>query len=346
MTELRKDPIIQRWVIISFNQGTLIEDAEVKRLFPFEDKKEKCPFCPGHEYENPHNIYIIKKDEGNPDPSNWLLRVIPDKFPILTIEGKIDRNAEGIYDRMDAIGANEIVIETPEHNNNWASMETIQLERIINTYRLRSLDLRKDRRIRHFMVLKNHGSPSSAYIHPHSNIVAMPIIPKRVEEELLGSKHYFDYKERCVYCDIIKQEKISEKRVVFQTKEFIVLTPFASRFPYEIWIIPKGHLSDFAKIPESHIPDLASCLKRISYLVKTTLNDPSYIMYLHSGPVQEYENPEYPWEDSHKDNYHWHIEIIPRLIRTAGFEWGSGFYINPVSPEDVAHNLRTAIPII
>jgi UDPglucose--hexose-1-phosphate uridylyltransferase len=171
--------------------------------------------------------------------------------------------------------------------------------------------------------------------HPHSQIIALPIVPRRVMEELEGSKAYFNYKERCVFCDIIRQEKEQAVRVVHENREFIALTPFASRFPFEIWILPKNHSSSFEDIPYFHYASLAELFSDTLKRLSLCLSDPPYNFMLHTSPVGEKLN----------DYYHWHFEIIPRLTRVAGFEWGSGFYINPTSPEDAAQILRETPPV-
>jgi UDPglucose--hexose-1-phosphate uridylyltransferase len=261
---------------------------------------------------------------------------VPNKFPALRIEGELDRRGEGIYDKMNGVGAHEVIIECPDHDATLASVPQEHFEKVLLSYRDRMNELYRDRRFKYMAIFRNQGEVAGASLaHPHSQIIALPIVPRRVMEELEGSKAYFNYKERCVFCDIIRQEKEQGMRVVNENREFIALTPFASRFPFEIWILPKNHSSSFEDIPHVDYASLAGLFSDTLKRLSLCLNDPPYNFMLHTSPVGEKLN----------DYYHWHFEIIPRLTRVAGFEWGSGFYINPTSPEDAAQILRETPPV-
>jgi UDPglucose--hexose-1-phosphate uridylyltransferase len=330
--ELRKDPITGRWVIISTDRSRRPGD------FSREPVVIKgggiCPFCPGNEHRTPPEILAYRPGE-NParDSSGWNLRVVPNKFPALGIEGELERQADGMFDKMSGIGAHEVVIETPNHTETLATMPLKRVEDVFWAFRDRILDLKQDRRFKYIMVFKNHGEPAGASLeHPHSQLIALPILPKQVVEELEGAKRYFANKERCIYCDIIRQELEERIRIAAENQDFVTLSPYAPRFPFETWILPKRHESAFENSPSNFYENLARMLRMI--LVKSihVLDNPAYNLVLHTSPIQENTN----------DYYHWHLEIIPKLAKTAGFEWGTGFYINPTPPEEAAKFLREA----
>jgi UDPglucose--hexose-1-phosphate uridylyltransferase len=328
MPELRKDPITGRWVIISTDRARRPSDFKQESVVVTGSRF--CPFCPGNEDKTPPEVLVYSTD-GLRGDSRWSLRVVPNKFPALRVEGELDRQGEGLYDRMNGIGAHEVVIECSDHMKTLADMEERQVAELIWAFRDRILDLKKDRRLRFVMMFKNHGEAAGASLeHPHSQIIALPVVPKRVQEELDGARRYYDFKERCVYCDILRQEIRDQERIVIQTEEFLSVCPFAARFPFENWIIPFRHDSHFETIHEREVYNLAWVLKSVLRKMNQALEHPAYNLIIHTAPVQE---PGYV-------HYHWHIEIIPKLTRVAGFEWGTGFYINPTPPEESARFLR------
>jgi UDPglucose--hexose-1-phosphate uridylyltransferase len=328
MPELRKDPITGRWVIISTDRARRPSDFKQESVVVTGSRF--CPFCPGNEDKTPPEVLVYSTD-GLRGDSRWSLRVVPNKFPALRVEGELDRQGEGLYDRMNGIGAHEVVIESSDHMKTLANMEERQVAELIWAFRDRVLDLKKDRRLRFVMMFKNHGEGAGASLeHPHSQIIALPVVPKRVQEELDGARRYYDFKERCVYCDILRQEIRDQERIVIQSDEFLSVCPFAARFPFENWIVPFRHDSHFETIHEREVYDLAWVLKSVLRKMDQALEHPAYNLIIHTAPVQE---PGYA-------HYHWHIEIIPKLTRVAGFEWGTGFYINPTPPEESARFLR------
>ncbi len=332
MPELRKDPIIGRWVIISTERAKRPTDLHAA---PEEIKKGGfCPFCVGNETKTPPEIMAYRQAGTLPDTPGWNLRVVPNKFPALQIEGNLDRRGEGMFDRMNGIGAHEVIIETPDHEKTISTMSIKEVEDILWSYRDRILDLEKDKRFKYILIFKNQGSAAGASLeHTHSQVIALPIVPKRVSEEIEGSKKYFSYKERCVFCDIIRQELDSNVRVVKENRGFIAIEPFTPRFPFETWILPKMHDSAFEDGLKEEYEQLAEILRDSLLRLDIALNNPPYNFLLHNSPLRE----------NHSDFYHWHIEIIPKLTKVAGFEWGTGFYINPTPPEEAAKFLREAI---
>lgn len=331
MPELRKDPVVGRWVIIATERSrrpTNFGDG------PTLNPKAFSPFAEGREDMTPPEVFAIRPGGGPANSPGWQVRVVPNKFPALQIEGTLDRRGEGLYDKMNGVGAHEVVVEGPDPNLQLADMPVEQIQRILQAWKERMLDLQKDKRFRYVLIFKNHGARAGATLeHPHSQIIATPIIPKMVQEELDGARHYFELKERCVFTDIIDQETSdgNGRRVVCTTDQFIALEPFAPRFPFETWILPREHRSSYQTITDpAEFLDLARILKDTLQRLNAALDSPPYNFVLHTAPLGEADLP----------YYHWHLEIMPKLTRVAGFEIGSGFYINPTPPEDAAQYLR------
>lgn len=335
MPELRKDPIIGRWVIIATERAKRPDQFGSSVEGPAEGE---CPFCEGKESHTPKEVYTIRK-HGQANERGWQVRVVPSIAPFLRIEGELDRRGHGLYDVMNGIGAHEVIIETPQHINNIADLTPEQISDVLVSYRERILDLEKDPRFKYVLLFKNHGwSAGGGRIkHSRTQLIATPATPKRVKEELVGARKYYEYHDRCIFCDIIKQEIETKERVILDLDGFLAIVPFAARFPFEVWILPKKHSSDFVNCDIEHRLDLAKVLKLVLSKLKKGLNDPPYNYIIHTAPFRR-EKLGY-WKTVNQD-YHWHIEIMPRLTRVAGFEWGTGFYICPLPPESAAKFLR------
>jgi len=276
---------------------------------------------------------LAYRSSGGRDEPGWRVRVVSNKFPVLGIEGELNRSGDGMYDKMNGIGAHEIIIETPDHAATLSDMTERQIEEVLWAYKDRVNDLKKDRRFRYIILFKNHGEVAGASLeHPHSQLIALPVIPKRVKEELDGSQLYYQLKERCIYCDIIRQEAAASVRMVMETDRFSVLNPYAPRFPFETWILPKRHDSHFEETDAATLQNMAWVLRSTMRKIDKVLEQPAYNFIVHSAPCQ----------DPPLAHFHWHIEIIPKLTKVAGFEWGTGFYINPTPPEESAKFLRDA----
>jgi UDPglucose--hexose-1-phosphate uridylyltransferase len=332
MPDLRRDPVTGRWVIIASERAKRPQDFIRE---PVKLKGGFCPFCPGNEAKTPPEILAYRPDHpGNgKNGPGWLVRVVPNKYPALEIEGDLDRQAEGIYDRMNGTGAHEVIIETPQHEHTFATMPLKRLEDMLYAYRDRIADLRNDQRLKYALIFKNHGEGAGATLeHTHSQLIALPIVPRQVVEELKGARDYHQVKDRCIYCDIVRQEAKDQSRVVFENESFIVVSPYAPRFPFETWIIPKKHDSAFQNSPAHLFSSLAIAIKSLAAKLDRVLDLPAFNMVLHSAPLH----------DDPTEHYHWHMEFMPRLTKVAGFEWGTGFYINPTSPEEAAKFLREA----
>jgi len=328
LPQLRKDPVTGRWVIISPERSRRRSDFIGTRELP--KSQGACPFCRGHEGETPPEI-LSYRDHGN---GAWKTRVVPNKFPALRVEGMLERVGEGLYDHMSGIGAHEVIIETPEHRTSLAELPEKRVEDLFWAFRDRTLDLKRDTRLRYILLFKNHGEAAGASIeHTHSQLIALPVVPIQVQEELEGSRRYFAFKERCVFCDIVRQDSAAGgARVILETEEIVALSPYAPRFPFETWVLPRAHYSHFETAHPSLIQGLAWAVRSIIRKMEKVLEHPAYNFLIHSAPVQE----------GPLEHYHWHLEIIPRVTRVAGFEWGAGFYVNPTPPEESARFLRDA----
>ncbi len=333
MPELRKDPVVGRWVIISTERARRPSDfapAPAGR-----GARGLCAFCPGQEARTPAEILALRPPDTKPDTPGWLLRVVPNKFPALRIEGELEPSGEGLYDRMSGVGAHEVVIETPDHHAMFADLGEARIAEVLGAYRDRILDLEKDPRIQYVMVFKNHGEAAGASLeHPHSQLIATPIVPIMVEEELEGAERHYRIKKRCIWCDIIRQERRGDGRIILEAEGFVALAPFAPRFPFETWILPSAHCSGFEETEVAELRPLGRLLGEILRRMGKVLGDPPYNYLLHSAPLRA----------AGLDHFHWHLEIIPKLTRVAGFEWGTGFFINPTPPEEAARYLRGEVP--
>lgn len=343
MPELRRDPIIGRWVIISTDRAKRPDQFASKADEPSLAPGEKCPFCEGNEQMTPPEICALRKSGSRPNGPGWDVRVVPSISPLLQIEGNLDRHGHGMYDIMNARGAHEIVLETPEHLIE-SQLSNDQLSKSINVILDRITDLERDPVIKYAMVFKNCGKAAGGghIRHSRTQIIGTPVNLKRVKEELAGAKRYFDYRDRCIFCDILKQETANGKRLIEESKNFAAISPFASRFPFETWILPKKHSCDFYKIDRSLIPDLVSVIRIVFAKTKKVLGDFPFNFILHTAPFRRDSSKRRYWETIDSD-YHWHFEILPILTRVAGFEWGSGFYINPLPPEDACKAVREAM---
>ena len=329
MPQLRKDPITGRWVIISTDRQKRPNDFRVERATIIG--REQCPFCPGHESLTPPEVLSYRQNGGAANTPGWDLRVVPNKFPALQVEGTLDREGDGMFDRMNGIGAHEVIIETPDHDRSLAAMSEPEIERVLWAYRERILDLKQDRRLRYILVFKNHGAAAGATLeHTHSQLIALPIVPDFAREEVEGARRHFAIKERCVFCDVVHQELADTRRIVAENAEVVALAPYAPRFAFETWLLPKRHGARFEEAPRHEYESLARLLKSVLQRMERALESPAYNLIVHTAP----------FADDVADQFHWHVEIIPKLTRLAGFEWGTGFYINPTPPEESAKVLR------
>ena len=337
INELRKDPLLGRWIAVLCNSLPPSE-YHIQENSPERLQQDTCFLCAGRESETPPEIMIVPNTSSSDASAPWWTRVIPNIDPVFKVEGDLGRRGEGMYDKMNGIGANEIIIESPHHTVQPEDMGLEQMTRVIHTYRDRMADLENDSRLRYTLIYKNQGRSAGALgSHPVSHLASTPVIPKRVKEELDGAKQYFTYKERCIFCDVVREELRVGSRVIIETRYYAAFCPYASKFPFETWILPKKHSCAFQDTQPHELEDLALILLSVIKKLRMLFPDLSYNYFIHSAPNRVPRKDH--WHTLGED-YHWHLEIMPRFLRTSGFEWGSGFYILPTSPEDAAKYLR------
>lgn len=324
MSELRRDPITGRWVIFAS------ERAQRPADFVFEEPAPpagSCPFCEGNENQTPPEIFAVRPPGLPSNGPGWRMRVVPNKFPALRIEGDLEKSGDGVYDRMAGVGAHEVFIEGAVHASSVTAVPHDVYQHTIFAYRDRLRDLKKDRRLAYALVFKNVGMGAGASLaHNHSQLIATPVVPIRVKQEMEGAHRFFEYRGRCIYCDILRQERAEKSRIVAEFKDFTVIVPYAARFPFETWVVPNRHISHFEDTTNAECESLSDAMLSVLNRLERALGAPPYNYVIHTSP----------FINSNLDYYHWHIEIMPRVTMAAGFEWGSGFYINPVAPEDAA----------
>ena len=340
MSELRWDPLKNNWTIMTLGESRRPQDF----LLPREQTTaHPCPFCSGRESKTPPEIYAWRPGGSAPNQPGWKVRVIPNRFPALRIEGELESRAEGLYDCMNGIGAHEVIIETPEHGEDLCDLAPDHLTEVLKAFRARLQDLRNDSRFRYIFLFKNHGFGQAANLsHAHSQVIAVPLLPPLVATELRSCREHLQRKERCLICDLLRQEQQAGDRIVSDDGNFLTYAPYAARFPFELMIAPLQHRHDFSQQSDQQLRLLAGTLRSALRRIRAALKNPAYSLILHSSPP-----PHLRWGGPEEWSllpaaYHWHIELAPKLTRVAGFEWGSGFHINPTPPEEAAHFLRHA----
>jgi UDPglucose--hexose-1-phosphate uridylyltransferase len=336
MPELRKDIITREWVILAKERAKRPQDFKrrgaMKPDTPEHDPK--CPFCPGNEALTPPEVMAYRGHGLPPNSPGWRVRVTPNKFAALDPAAELGREDYHIYDRMQGAGAHEVVIETPLHNVSPGRMDLRDVEHVIWSYIDRYNDLRQDKRIKYVLIFRNHGEFAGCSLaHPHSQIVATPVIPQKMYNKVRGLAQYREYREKCAYCDILATEEKLGERIVAVNGSFVVLCPFASRSPFETWIVPRAHTASFASMNRFEVMELAEALQETLLRLDLILNDPPYNYQLISAPI----------DGGRYDDFHWYLEIIPRLTTPAGLEMGTSIYINVTPPEDAARFLREAL---
>ena len=337
--ELRKNPVTREWVIIAKGRGQRPADLVVGRSQrePPAERDENCPFCAGNEAMTPPELFALRQG-GPSNASGWLVRVVPNKFAALRAEGTDRVRQIGLHVARDGIGAHEVIIESPTHNRDLWEMPVEQIESVIEAYRQRFLAYESAEMLHYVLLFRNHGPQAgTSLVHPHSQLIAAPVVPHQLQVELQGAATYWEYLGQCVFCALIEEERGTGERIVVETGHFLAVTAFAGRYPFETWILPKRHGIRFAAMTEAEAEDLAHVLKETLGRLAGCLDRPSYNFAIHTAPAAEHN----------VRAYHWHIEIFPRITTLGGFELGSDIYINVVPPEDAARFLQEAkIPTV
>lgn len=327
MPELRQEPVTKKWVVIATERSKRPSD------FPVQQETRKggvCPFCKGNEDKTPPEIMAFRDEGTKPDTPGWWVRVVPNKFPALDpgFTGAPERN---FYFKMPGTGVHEVLIESPEHDSSLESHHSHQVREIFRAWRARYQALINRESIKYIQIFKNEGSVAGASLsHPHSQLIATPVIPPVIAEELKGSQEYYGERGNCLYCEMIDQELRVKTRIAVENDDYLSFCPFASRFPFETWIIPKKHQASFETIDDRILHSLSEIVQGTVQKITGSLNNPPYNIVLHTAPAGYSDVP----------FYHWHLEILPRLTIVAGFEWGTGIIINPTPPEAAAQYLR------
>ena len=338
MSDLRQDIFSGRWVIVA--QAAALEPShfQFKR---FTGAVSFCPFCETNEASTPPEVFAVRREGLPANGPGWSVRVVPNSMPRLGIEGALDRRAEGFHDLMNGVGAHEIVAETPRHDRRLQDLEPSEIATVFRACAARIADLRRDKRIRYVLIFKNHGEEAGAHtiFHSISQLMALPVTPRAIKNKLEVARHYYAIKERCVYCDVLGQELRDMRRVVAENPDFVAVAPFASRFPFEIMILPKTHSCDFVQTSPAALDNLARIVRHVLERLDQTLGGPPYNIALQDGPCRR--RKEGYWATLEHD-FHWHLEILPQIFRIAGFEWASGFFCNPVPPEMAARCLAAS----
>ncbi|HZU44560.1 MAG TPA: galactose-1-phosphate uridylyltransferase [Terriglobales bacterium] len=327
MPELRQNQFTKEWVIIATERAKRPEDLVVQRaLREVPRYSEKCPFCPGNENKTPPEVLRYPAN-GAP----WQVRVFPNKFAALSRDAEPRRSFERFHRRIEGFGVHDVIVETPDHSMAMANMTEAEIASVVRAYKTRYDELSLDPRIAHVTIFKNHGAGAGTSLeHPHSQLIGTPVISSQVRQRFQEAlRHWDDYGD-CMFCEMIREEMFHRQRIVAVTEHFVALEFFASATPFSTYLYPLRHMASFGDISAAEIDDLARMLQTVLGKLYVGLNDPDFNFVIRSAPA----------ESAGVKYYHWYVSVIPRLTRVAGFELGSGMFINTVLPEDAAEFLR------
>lgn len=336
MPELRRNPVNGRWVVVATERAKRPKDFASGHDEPTASSAGKrCPFCPGNESETPPETAAYREPGTEKDSPGWRVRAIPNKFPAFSPDGKPAAQGDDLFVTMDAVGFHEVIIETPHHDRSFATLTEDEAAEVVRMYRDRFRFIAADPRLEYVLIFRNHKREAGASLeHPHSQIIGAPVMPPAVAEEIREMEAYRMAYGSCVVCDMLERELSEGTRVVTSNGHFVAIEPFASRTPFETWIIPRAHSGSFGDLEDEEIPALAAILRDVLARIREGLSDPAYNYMIHTAPLGRRE------EGFEPGVYHWHIEIIPKLVIAAGFEMGTGTYINVTTPESAAEFLR------
>jgi UDPglucose--hexose-1-phosphate uridylyltransferase len=328
MSEIRQDPITGRWVILAPARASRPWHIDVPGN---QAPPAACPFCAGNEVMTPAEVWAERDADSEPNSPGWRVRVVTNKYPALENRGAAGAKKNGLYQAMDGLGIHEVIIESPEHVVRMSALGKQQYERILRAYQARLGAVGNDPRWRYSFIYKNHGERAGAtFEHIHSQLVGLPFVPREAHDQISGARKHFETTQRCIYCDIIRRECELGHRVVLESEHFVVFCPYAPRFGYETWIVPKDHGPRFEQ--EREIAALGEMLRAVVVKLNGIADNPPFNYVIHPASA----------EASSDEHDHWHMEILPQMVRAAGFEWGTGAHMNSVTPERAARLLRDA----
>ena len=332
-SELRFDLISKDWVIIATGRARRPETFKKERRKTEEVPEEQCPFCNLKNQEKP--VLVFNKGKKLPlqpkVPAEWTTVVLPNKYPAFIPNNKLEESREGkFYEKMNALGFHEVVV-THDHERSLGRFKLEEVKELFDVYQQRYLDLMDEKFVNHISIFHNHGYEAGASVaHPHSQIITTPLIDVDLKRALSNSENYFKNTEKCIYCEMNKWETRVRKRVIFENKEFLVVSPFAAKSAFQVIVSPKKHLSYFERITDNEKWQLSEAFLAALSKIYKGLGDPAYNFYLHTAPC---DGKEYPY-------YHWHWTILPKTSTWAGFELGSRMEISTIEPEKAAEYLR------
>lgn len=338
MSELRFDPVRQKWTIISQERGGRRDVFLPSGNLSPREKDGKCPFCDKGDGKLPRPIFAIPDKA---EPSKNALIVIPNKYPVMGIEGEFKRRLSGMFESASGIGAHEIIIDSPRHGLKLADYTEAELYNLFLAFKVRLEDLNKDIRFRYMAAFKNIGKEAGEKVsHSHAQLIAATVIPESVEKVIINADKYYREKERCLFCDIISEERGCKSRIIAENYEYVSFCPYASEFPFETAIYPKKHEPVFSRISDSSITQLADIVKDVFARMAALLDNPALTLALRLSPMKPFRPDTKGYLEYIENSYHWHIEIKPVITVRSGSAWGAGINVNPLKPEDAAQYLR------
>lgn len=329
MPEFRFNILTQEWVIIATERAKRpMAFAQTAGRMNLPQWEQTCPFCPGNENATNVEVHRLIQNDGS-----WLTRTIKNKFPALQEDLIPTQSGDFFHTKIDGFGIHEVIIDTPRHDRGMPGLPLQDIEKIIETYRHRYLTHEQDPRVRHVILFKNNGEKAgSSLIHPHSQLIATPMISNQIEARIEVTRQYRAEHGKCLMCEMLRRELQENRRIVYQNEHFVCFLPYASLSSFHTWIFPREHHAHFGRLSDAQIPAMAETLYYVLKAQERLLGYPDYNFVIRSAPV-----------GCSEDDYHWYMSIIPRLSKTAGFEIGSNIYINPSLPEHNAIELRNVI---
>ena len=328
MSQLRQNLVTKEWYVIATDRARRPDDFTRSKPRPRPPKRSsRCPFCPGNEAMTPPEVARIPHD------GNWKVRVVPNKFSAFSSDGETERHIDGLYRWANGVGVHQVIVETPRHDLTPSQIPLEQLKLVTRVYHDHYEAALEDPRVQLVILFKNYGAAAgTSLIHPHSQLMATPLVPTHIRYRTEEARRYYDETGRCVFCETLRIEKEEKERLVWENDDFLVFCPYACGAPYEVWIMPKRHISCFSMTTGVELDGLAEALQVVQGKMAALLADPDFNYVIRVAPKDE----------RFGQAFHWYIKYMPRLAKQAGFELGTGMYVNTTLPEDNAKYLRKA----